>query len=64
MTTEDQLSLIRYVLDRFVGYAPEERMLRFAIDDWRSEMNHRYKDSHEQPEVGHGTTVLPTDDTA
>ena len=62
MTTEDKLSLIRYILDRFVGYTPEERMLRFAIEDWNSEMNHQYKDAYE-PEMGHRVAVLPTDTT-
>jgi len=35
MTDDQLLTLIRLVCDRFVGYTPDERMLRLLIADWR-----------------------------
>ncbi len=35
MTDTDLLPLIRFILDRFYGQVPEDKMLINAISDWR-----------------------------
>lgn len=35
MTDEQLLSLIQFVLFRFVGAMPDDRMLKNAISDWK-----------------------------
>ena len=33
----NELELIRYVLDRFLGYCPSDRLLELAINDFNKE---------------------------
>ena len=33
----NELELIRYILDRFLGYTPSDRMLQMALNDFNKE---------------------------
>ena len=37
MTDKEALSLIKFIMMRYMGFHPEDRLLLNALDDWRKE---------------------------
>lgn len=47
MSDEDALSLLNFVLDRFAGNVPPQKMLINAIEDWRNKSGLAFIDPDE-----------------